>query len=454
MAKSFHHETQQVRPIVRLTLLFPLVTLVVALVGQVATGSELRVTASTFFLIALGSWAIVLRLTAATSGSPGSDPRAVGAACGVALVLMVVFAPATSKDFNSYAIYGRMVSEYHLDPYVHAPLDVAGDRWFPRVSPYWAGSPSVYGPAFTLLSAAITTVAGDSFIATRVMFQLVALIAVVVATAIVAVVSRNRALAIGLVGLNPVILTYGVNDAHADVLVGTLLLAATVLLVRRPAVAGVLFVTAAMVKVTAALAFVGAGMWLWTRHRSLIRPFVVVTALSALAWMAIPNAWHLFDALSTASTRHSRFSVFAPLWNIFDTTPQASGTVDVWLSRMASITVLVAGSILALRHRSDRLPYLVTASGLVAFVVFGAYVLPWYAICVLPLLALVWRSTLAAVAMACPVACGLGYFSGYVLLAVGALLTGWVLWCKATSRRPFPWIVPDKPSNSPILAVK
>ncbi len=91
---------------------------------------------------------------------------------GAALVaLCVVLPPAGSKDVASYALYGRMVSEYGENPYTTVPDDHPEDPWYPDVSTRWRQTPSVYGPAFTVLSAAITGAGGEHRTLIRVLFQ-------------------------------------------------------------------------------------------------------------------------------------------------------------------------------------------------------------------------------------------------------------------------------------------
>ena len=64
-----------------------------------------------------------------------------------------------SRDVYSYAFYGRIVGIYHQNPYVHTPVEFAGDSLWPLVGPKWVDTPAVYGPLFTSLSGGIARVA-------------------------------------------------------------------------------------------------------------------------------------------------------------------------------------------------------------------------------------------------------------------------------------------------------
>ncbi len=63
-----------------------------------------------------------------------------------------------SRDVYSYAFYGRIVGIYHQNPYVHTPVEFAGDSLWPLVGPKWVDTPAVYGPLFTSLSGGIARV--------------------------------------------------------------------------------------------------------------------------------------------------------------------------------------------------------------------------------------------------------------------------------------------------------
>jgi alpha-1,6-mannosyltransferase len=139
-----------------------------------------------------------------------------------------------SRDVYSYAIYGRMVSVHGVNPYVDIPASFIDDPVYPLVSVDWIDSPSVYGPAFVAISAAITGVV-SSPPAMVLAFKLLAAVASL-GTMFLAVAGARRvrperaAFAAVLVGWNPVIVFHGVAGGHNDALVG-LALAAGVFLI-------------------------------------------------------------------------------------------------------------------------------------------------------------------------------------------------------------------------------
>ena len=73
---------------------------------------------------------------------------------GVVLLLPLLL----SRDVFSYAFYGRILSQYGHNPYVSTPADFPANDLSRFVWPGWRDTPSVYGPVFVWLAAAITAV--------------------------------------------------------------------------------------------------------------------------------------------------------------------------------------------------------------------------------------------------------------------------------------------------------
>src|SRR5947209_5235962 len=136
--------------------------------------------------------------------------RAILGVAAALLLLAVIEPPHESSDVWSYAFYGRTVSHYHLSPYTHRPADFPADPTLARVAPGWRAARSVYGPGFTLVSAAITAVAGTSGTLARLGFQGLAALAVLGAALLLAR-TRVPPAALAAVVLNPLIIVTVVN---------------------------------------------------------------------------------------------------------------------------------------------------------------------------------------------------------------------------------------------------
>lgn len=178
---------------------------------------------------------------------------------GILLHLLALAIPLfLSRDVYSYAIYGRMVSEYGANPYTVIPAAFAADPVYPLVSVDWIDSRSVYGPAFTAISAGVTGLF-SSPAATVFGFKAMAA-AAGVATMLLTAAAAGRAspartpFAAALVGWNPVIVFHGVAGGHNDALVGLAVAAAVLLvLVRRELLATAALTVGTLVKISAAV---------------------------------------------------------------------------------------------------------------------------------------------------------------------------------------------------------
>lgn len=405
-----------------------LFVLVAALIVQVATPSGGRQLTLCCFLVALGSWAQILR-----SVIKGRiQARWIGSVAVIVLSACVLFPPATSKDINSYGLYGRMSAEYNQSPYTHLPRKFAADVWFQRTSAYWSDTPSVYGPTFTAISDVVMSGAGQSYLKTRLAFQGIAAVSML---AIVWMLSRRLgwALAWAAGGLNPLLVTFGVNDGHCDVLIGALVLAGVLALDRRHLVkAGIALGLAATIKVSLLPALFGAFVWLWFKDS---KRSAVVAGLSGsvvvLAGLAATGGLDSVSALQQASLRHTRFSVWSPVHSLLTdaygvalpTQSQADSTVSL----LASLSVFSVGLVVLWRSRRNTSAVVSVTAILVAYQVLGAYTLSWYAAWSVPALSLTLLSSrskdkrMLMVAMVHGSWLAIAYLNGYAVTVISVV---------------------------------
>ncbi|HEX5193344.1 MAG TPA: polyprenol phosphomannose-dependent alpha 1,6 mannosyltransferase MptB [Solirubrobacteraceae bacterium] len=191
----------------------------------------------------------------AVSVSEHLSPRLVIGSIVALIVLVMLGPPLVSTDVFSYQAYARMGASYGINPYLHGPYAINLDHVFPFVGSKWSYTPSAYGPLFTVFSYALAKLS----IATSV--YVYKAIAGAAALGLVAVVWRcagelrcSRTRAAALVGLNPLLIVYGVGGGHNDLLMLLAVSGALYALVRgRDRLGGVLGVAAAGVKLTGAL---------------------------------------------------------------------------------------------------------------------------------------------------------------------------------------------------------
>jgi len=191
----------------------------------------------------------------AVSRSGQLPARVVVAAIVVLHLVVLLGPPLVSTDVFSYQAYARMGAVYGINPYLHGPYAIELDHLFPYIGSKWSYTPSVYGPVFTAASYPLATLA----IATSVYaYKSVAALASLALVAVVAACARRRGAdpvrAAALVGLNPLLVLYGVGGGHNDLLM-LLALAGAVwaLLAARPRLGGGLTMLAIGVKLTAGL---------------------------------------------------------------------------------------------------------------------------------------------------------------------------------------------------------
>ena len=190
----------------------------------------------------------------------------VVAASLLLLTVAVVQPPAESHDLWSYAMNGRIVEHYGDSPYTHTPADYPHDPLLAQVGAGWRHTKSLYGPAFTAVSAGIASVAGTDLLATRLGYQLLAA-ACVLALLLLLYRTTRDPVVVALLGCNPVVMIEVVNIGRNDAIVALALLAGVLLATRRRFVAAaVVLALGALVKIALVAALAVVVLWIWRRH--------------------------------------------------------------------------------------------------------------------------------------------------------------------------------------------
>lgn len=300
-------------------------------------------------------------------------------------VLIAAFAAAPvllSHDVYSYVDYARLGVLHGLDPYVYPPAAEPFDPAYARVA--WIDATSAYGPLFTLATYPLAWLPVGLAVAALKATAALSVLAIALLVARVAPVRGVSPLgAAAFVALNPLVLIHVVGGAHNDglaMLAATLGVAAT--LSAREASAGAAFVAAPAIKLPAGIAapfaFLGAG----ARSRFPLGAGVAALAIGLAAYAAF--GWNWLDALGLAGenqhrTAHMSIPVaFARLTGL-DPTAVRAGALSLYV-----VTLLY---LLARTWRgTDWLRNAAWAS--FALLLATAWLLPWYLIWSLPLVAL------------------------------------------------------------------
>jgi Glycosyltransferase family 87 len=169
--------------------------------------------------------------------------------------LIMLAPPLLSTDVFSYQAYARMWHLYGANPYLHGPHVIALDPLYPFIGYRWVSTPTAYGPVFTLLSYLLAPL---SIAASALAYKAIAAIASLSALALLWNAARLRGLdpvrAVAVVGLNPLVVVYGVGGGHNDLLMLVAVCAALVaLLQHRERTGGAMLVLGAAIKLTAGL---------------------------------------------------------------------------------------------------------------------------------------------------------------------------------------------------------
>ena len=201
------------------------------------------------FLTMFASYAL------ATRAAEQLRARTVLIAIGAFHAIVLLAPPLFSSDVFSYAAYGRMGALYETNPYLHGPSAIPLAGLHPLIGAQWLATPSAYGPLFTALSYLLVPF---DIAANVTAYKLVAAASSLILIALVWRAASLRGLspvrAAVLVGLNPVIVLYGVGGGHNDLMMLAILAAGLyVLLQERERRGGALIVTATAVKLTAGL---------------------------------------------------------------------------------------------------------------------------------------------------------------------------------------------------------
>jgi hypothetical protein len=123
--------------------------------------------------------------------------------------------PLSLTDVFNYLHYGRMAATYGLNPYVALPITAPQDAAY-RFS-NWHHLPSPYGPLFTLLTEGLAPL----HLATAYWSWKAILLATSIGTLVLVSIAAKRLgrppqAAVAFVGLNPLVLIYGIGGDHNE----------------------------------------------------------------------------------------------------------------------------------------------------------------------------------------------------------------------------------------------
>ena len=316
---------------------------------------------------------------------------------GAIAVLVTGFALAPvllSHDVYSYVDYARLGVRHGLDPYVHPPLAAPGDPAYAQVT--WPDTTSAYGPLFTLATYPLAWLPVGVAVAVLKAAAAISVIGIALLSSRIAAwrgIDPLRAAA--FVALNPLVLVHVVGGAHNDgLMMLAAMLAVAAILSARELSGGLALAAAVAIKVSAAFlapfAVLGSTSTGRRHHMEGNRPVGRLLAGAAAGVLTIGVAayvafgWEWLDALDVARENQSRTSHLS-----LPTTFARISGLPTHACRLAALTLLLA-FLAWLLLRTWRGADWVRASAWAAFALLLAtsWLLPWYLIWPLPLVAI------------------------------------------------------------------
>lgn len=334
-------------------------------------GAQLLVAMSLCYLVAL----------ACARALPA--PVALGAIV-LAHVAFLLAPPLFSADVFGYVDYARLAVVHGLDPYHHGAAAAVHDPVFRYVR--WHDVFTPYGPLFTVASFPLAWLSVPVALWTcKALAALLSLACV----ALVWQVARRRetdpVFAVVLVGLNPVLLAYGVGGAHNDFLLLALALGAILLaLLERPGAAGAGAALALGVKASGGIVL--PFLVLGTRRR---RTALAGACVAAVAVFAIGVAAFGADTFGFARQIGQQQELVAR-YSVPSQVAALLGFASIPGGLRAAFTVALVAALGGLlwatwRRRIDW----IAAAGwaTLALLLATAWFVPWYVVWLLPLAA-------------------------------------------------------------------
>jgi hypothetical protein len=136
----------------------------------------------------------------------------------LAHLIFLLSPPLALTDIFNYINYGRMEVVHHLNPYTTIPILESHDDPSYALS-NWHQLLSPYGPMFTLLTFAVVPLGvAASFWVLKGVLALASLATIFLVWKCAKLIGRDPLAAIALVGLNPIVLVWGLGGDHNDFL--------------------------------------------------------------------------------------------------------------------------------------------------------------------------------------------------------------------------------------------
>lgn len=337
-------------------------------------------------------------------------PARFGLGAVLALHVLIVLAPPLAlTDVFNYIAFARLGILHSVNPYLASPAEVPMDPSFDYAS--WRHGLSPYGPLFTVVSYVLAAPGvAVAHWAIKLATAAASLGCLALVWRIAQRLGRAPLPAVLLVGLNPLVIVYGLGGVHNDFFMVLLILAGVYAVVAgRAAPAGAALMGAVGIKLSGGLVLPFALAASRERRRTAAGALAAGAGLVALSLAA-------FGPHPPAVGIQSRFVAPMSAPNLLGLALGQGGAT--WAVRMV-VQVALVGALAWLLWRTARgADWLVTTGwASLALVLSLAWEMPWYVMWVLPFAALSPSRALrrATLVLSVFLFVGLAPMTGYVL---------------------------------------
>jgi hypothetical protein len=163
---------------------------------------------------------------------------------GLTAVILFLSYPFLSHDFFNYMFDAKIVTQYHMNPYLKKPLDFPADDWLRFM--HWTHRSYPYGPTFLPLTLIPSFLGFGKFIVTYVLFKAFFLSLYVAAVYYLSKLQKRWGM---IVATSPLVLMEGLVSLHNDVVAVSLgLIGIYFLYTGKTVVARMLFIVSGGIK--------------------------------------------------------------------------------------------------------------------------------------------------------------------------------------------------------------
>src|SRR3989338_8323590 len=166
---------------------------------------------------------------------PGTLSLYFSASTIVVFLILCSSSALLSHDLFEYSLRGRMISVYKLNPYLHTPIEIKNDIFFPLI--FWKRTPECYGPLWAGIGAFHTLFFKNSAALTSFMHKLVLLAFLGMTSSVFYKLCKDNipeeagSTTLALL-LNPLVIVMTLIDGHNEIAMAFFILCAFYFLVK------------------------------------------------------------------------------------------------------------------------------------------------------------------------------------------------------------------------------